>query len=301
MNAALAATTGALLVAGVLLLVIGLIPREQAETQASKETLGQRWARLSRRPPGPRGRRRDRLLLLALAVGLVGYLATGWLLLIPLAPLLVLGIPYLLGEPPNREIELLGALDRWVRSLAATLPIGQSIVDAIRGSVRTAPELLAPELRQVVTRLDQRWSTADALTEFADRLHSPDADAVLAALTLAAHRGGTGATLTLNELSDSISDRLKALRDIESERAKPRVVVRQVTVISVLVLGAALLTGGEFFAPYRTPLGQLILAALLAAYVAALVAMRRMTAPVRRERILQAGRRPTEAARGGGA
>lgn len=294
MNAALAAAVGALLAAGILMLVHGLIPRPVAETSSSRENLAQRWARLSRRPPGPRGRRRDRLLLIALGAGLIGYLATGWLLLIPLAPLLVLGIPYLLGDPPNREVELLGALDRWVRSLAATLPIGQSIVDAIRGSVRTAPELLVPHLRHLVGRLDQRWSTRDALTELADRLHSPDADAVLAALTLAAHRGGTGATLTLNELSDSISERLKALRDIESERAKPRVVVRQVTVISALVLGGALLTGGEFFAPYRTPLGQLILAVLLAAYVAALVAMRRMTAPVRRERILTSGQRAAD-------
>lgn len=299
MTAALAACAGALLALGVMLLVHGMIPRAIPPRRAGSATLAQRWARISRRPAGPRGRRRDRLLLISLGIGLVGYLATGWVLLIALAPVLALGIPYLLGDPPNREVELLGALDRWVRSLAATLPIGHSIVDAIRGSVRTAPELLAPDLRRVVTRLDQRWSIRDALTEFADRLDSPDADAVLAALTLAAHRGGTGATLTLNELSDSIGDRLKALRDIESERAKPRVVVRQVTVISVLVLGAALLAGGEFFAPYRTGLGQLILAGLLTIYLAALVAMRRMTAPVRRERILQTADGPPEHLTGG--
>ncbi|NNG20476.1 hypothetical protein HJ590_13055 [Naumannella sp. ID2617S] len=295
MSTAIAAVVGALVLGGLVLVVRGALPRPVplgtgAEHRSERITVAERWARISRRPPGVRGRRRDRALLIALVFGLVGYLATGWLLLIPAAPLLTVGIPYLLGTPPNREVELLGALDRWVRGLAATLPVGHSIADAIRRSVRTAPDPLADELRQVVVRMDQRWTTRDALAEMADRLGSPDADTVLAALALAAHRGGTGATLTLTELSNSISDRLKALRDIESERAKPRVVVRQVTVISVVVLTIALLAGGEFFAPYRTWFGQLLLSALVAGYVAALVAMRRMTAPPRRARILQRDR-----------
>lgn len=130
-------------------------------------------------------------------------------------------------------------------------------------------------------------SSAQALLGLADELDSPDADAVIASLILAADRGGTGATATLAALADTIADRLKAMREIEAERAKPRIVVRQVTGITVVVLALAFLFGREFFAPYGTPLGQAILAALLASYVASLAFLRRLTLPRRRERILR--------------
>lgn len=288
MNVLLAGASGMALLGGVWLLWLGL-RRTQAPPgpTPTRRTAFGTWARLTRRPQGPRGRRRDRLVVIGLGAGLVGYLVTGWALLLPLVPVAFVGVPYLLGDPPNREVELLSGLDRWVRGMSATLQTGQSVNDALRSSARNAPALLSDEVRLLVARLEQRWPVREALLAMADALDSPDADAVLAALALAAHRGGTGATSTLNALTESIQDRLKALRDIEAERAKPRVVVRQVTIISLAVLGAALVAGGSFFAPYRSGIGQIILAGLLTAYVLSLLVMRRVTAPPRRQRILQ--------------
>lgn len=286
-SAFLAAGCGVLVVGGAVALVRGLRRTPAREMRRSPESPDDVWARLTRRPPGPRGRRRDRLLLIGLAVGVVAYLATGWALLLPLVPVTFVLVPYLLGDPPNAEVEMLSSVDRWVRQMSATLQIGQSIADALRTSALNPPPLLADGVRRLAARLENRWSIQDGLQALADELDTPDADAVLAALSLAAHRGGTGATATLHALSDSVQDRLRALRDIEAERAKPRVVVRQVTVISLTVLGAALLLGGEFFAPYRSGIGQLILVLLIAVYLGSLLGMRRMTAPPRRERILQ--------------
>lgn len=255
---------------------------------------GARWVRAPR-PGQARSRRRWSSLTRAqrwqlvggLVAGLAAYLITGWVIMLVLAPAAVLGVPILLGAPENRDIVLLEALDRWVRSLASTIPTGKSIVDAIRVSRRNAPATLANGIDLVVARLDDRWTTREALLAFADDLDSPDADAVVAALILAAHRGGTGATATLDALSESIQDRLKAMREIESERAKPRVVVRQVTLITLVVLGVALLLGRHYFAPYRTPVGQVLLAVLMGFYVGSLLMLRRMTRPRARERILQ--------------
>ena len=81
------------------------------------------------------------------------------------------------------------ALDRWVRSLAATLATGKSVTDAIRVSRRTAPPLIADEIGTLVVRLNNRWETDDALRRFADELDSADADGVVAALMLAADAG----------------------------------------------------------------------------------------------------------------
>ena len=135
------------------------------------------------------------------------------------------------------------------------------------------------------------WNSGpdEVLLALADSLDSADADAVVASLVLAVRRGGTGATVTLSALADSLQDRLRALREIESERAKPRIVVRQVTIITSVVMGAAMLLGRDFFAPYSTPLGQVILAALIAAYAGSIAMLRRMTVPRRRARILGAG------------
>lgn len=282
MTAALAPVLGALLAVGVVLVVAGLRPREQ------------------RVEPARAGRRRDwvaraqamvRRHGLALGLGVVGGMAltafTGLVVMLVAVPCAAVGLPMLLSAPANRDIELLQALDKWVRGLAAMLPTGRSVVDSIRASVRNAPEPLARSLVVLVARLDDRWTASEALRAMADELDSPDADAVLAALSLAAARGGTGATATLNGLADSIQERLKAQREIEAERAKPRIVVRQVTIVTLSVLTMALLFGRGFFEPYGSPVGQLILTVLLAAYVASLVVLRRMTTPRRRDRILR--------------
>lgn len=291
MNALLAGASGMAILAGLWALWLGLRRTQVSPGRtAPHRTVFETWAWLTHRPPGKRGRTRDQLLGLGLGAGVMGYLITGWALLLPVAPLAFVGVPYLLGDPPNREVELLSGLDRWVRGMSATLQTGQSVTDALRSSARNAPALLVHDVRLLVARLEQRWPVREALLAMADSLDSPDADAVLAALALAAHRGGTGATSTLNALTESIQDRLKALREIETERAKPRVVVRQVTIISLAVLGAALVVGGDFFAPYRSGIGQIILAGLLTAYVLSLLVMRRLTAPPRRQRILQGTR-----------
>jgi len=96
------------------------------------------------------------ILLGSLITGFVVAMVTGWLILIIILPALALGLPYLLILPKQRDIELLEALDRWVRSLAATLATGKSITDAIRISRRTAPPLIADEISLLVARLNNR-------------------------------------------------------------------------------------------------------------------------------------------------
>lgn len=281
MGALLAGLVGVLVLGGALMIGYGLVT-PQADRPAGET------GRLSARARRLRAwvlRQRWRAGVAA-AAGVLTYALTGWPVLLVVVPLAVVGLPWLLEAPRQDDIVVLEALDRWVRTLAATIPTGRSITDAIRVSRRQAPALLAPHLERMLRRIDQRWHVRDALRAMADDLASPDADAVLASLMLAAERGGTGATATLHALADSIQDRLKALREIEAERAKPRVVVRQVTLISLVVLGLALLLVRDFFRPYSTPTGQLILAVLLAAYVGALVMLRRLTTPQPRERIL---------------
>ena len=218
---------------------------------------------------------------------------TGWAMVIVVAPLLALGLPYLLVLPKARDVELLEALDRWVRALVASMSTGRSVTDAIRMSRRTAPPVLAAEVGRLVVRLNNRWDTQDALHGFADALDSPDADGVVAALILAARRGANGASQTLDALADSIQDQLKGRRLIETERAKPYVVVRQVTIITLVTLAGMFVLSPSFFAGYATPLGQLILSVLVVAYLGSLVLLRRRAQQPPRERLLVGARSMT--------
>jgi tight adherence protein B len=281
----LAITAGLLVTAGLLGIVYGMRRRTRV-AGARRQSLGQLWAKITRRPAGQAGRRRDMILLGSVIMGCVIAMFIGWLILIVVLPALALGLPYLLILPKPRDIELLEALDRWVRSLAAALATGKSITDAIRISRRTAPPLIADEISLLVARLHNRWETRDALMRFADAIDSPDADGVVAALILASSRGANGASVTLQALADSIQAQLKGRRAVEVERSKPYVVVRQVTIISLSTLALVFVGSPAFFAPYRTPLGQALLSVLLISYVGSLILMRRKAQQPARPRIL---------------
>lgn len=249
--------------------------------------------------PGPVTRLRHRwqdlprvwrlMWVVAVCAGLVAFLVTGWVVLLVIVPAAILGLPWLLAAPTNHELIMLQALDQWVRLLATSLLTGKSVPDAIRATRHQAPEALAAPVQMVVSRLDGRWSTTDALRAMADDLDSVDADAVIAALMLASQRGGTGTSETLHALAEATQERLRAMREVEAERSKPRIVVRQVTMITVAVLGFSMVVGHQFFAPYGTAVGQVVLAALLAAYIGALVVLRQRTLSRRRDRILTGG------------
>ena len=222
----------------------------------------------------------------SVVAGLVVAASTGWVVAIVVAPLLALGLPYLLTIPAARDIQLLEALDRWVRGLAATLSTGRSVTDSIRMSRRTAPPIIADQVAMLTSRLDNRWDTRQALQRFADDLDSADADPVVAALMLAADRGAVGASTTLRELAESIQDQLKGRRLIETERSKPYVVVRQVTVITMITLIGVFVLSPGFFAAYRTPVGQVVLSVLIVCYIASLILLRRRAKQPPRDRIL---------------
>lgn len=276
MNAFFAAGCGALFITGVMAIIVGwrrpprLEPRRRRAPQLPRRSIlfGSAWIVAG---------------LGAGAVTGIGVLAVG-------VPLAAAVLRYLLSAPNHRELQVLEALDRWVRTLVALLPTGRSIADAVRVSARQAPPAIAAPLRLAVARLDDRWSTAQALTAMAADLDNPDADAVLAALTLSARRGGSGAGATLQALADTLQERLVAVREIDAERSRPRAVVRQVTAITVVLIGGALLLGGDFMRPYASGIGQVVLTALVSAYLGSLLLLRRLTLPRQRQRILREGR-----------
>ncbi|WP_107706229.1 type II secretion system F family protein [Nocardioides allogilvus] len=240
--------------------------------------------RLTALPPRPWGRSRHfnlpartRMLLLAgIGLGLLGWLITGWVLSLVIAPVAVIGLPTLLSAPPAAaQIARLEAMEEWTRSLAGVLTVGIGLEQALAATLRSTPAPINVEVTRLVARLRARWDTETALRTFADELDDATGDLVAANLILGARRRGAGLASVLEGLAESVAADVRARRQVEADRAKPRSTARWVTLISASVL-IVLALSGSYVEPYRSPVGQVILAVLLSAYVATLVWMKRM-------------------------
>lgn len=258
------ALAGALVVGGLIALVVGLRPSPIVE-----------------RPSRPRKARtvtrQTRMLLLGgLAAGIVAFLVTGWVLALVIVPVAFVGLPILLSSSSAAQrIERLEAMEEWTRSLSGVLTVGVGLEQALVATLRSTPAAIAPEVTRLVARLRARWVTEDALRAFADELDDATGDLVAANLILGSRRRGAGLASVLEGLAESVAADVRARRQVEADRAKPRATARWVTLISVGVL-VILAVSGTYVEPYQSALGQVILVSLLAMYVATLVWMKRM-------------------------
>jgi Flp pilus assembly protein TadB len=216
------------------------------------------------------------LVLAGLGLGVLGWVVTGWVLALVIAPAATLGLPILLAAPPAAtRINRLEAMEEWTRSLAGVLTVGIGLEQALVATLRSTPAPINSEVTRLVIRLRARWDTETALRAFADELDDATGDLIAANLILAARRRGAGLSSVLEGLAESVAADVRARRQVEADRAKPRSTARWVTAISASVL-VVLALSGSYVKPYGSALGQVILVVLLAAYVATLVWMRRM-------------------------
>ena len=262
---------GAALVAGVIGLIVSLRPRpvDPAATPRRRTGLFTRATRADKRT--------KILALVGLVGGLVAYLITGWVVALILGPIAGIGLPVLLSAgDPMASIKKLEALEEWTRTLAGVLTVGVGLEEALRMSLRSAPDEIRPEVTALVARLRARWSTEEALRAFGEDLNDATGDVVAASLILGANRRGSGLASVLDSLAQSVADDVRARREIEAERAKPRATARWVTIITAGVLVVLAFTG-DYITPYTSPLGQLLITAYLAAYVGLLLLMRKMS------------------------
>jgi len=263
----LVAVAGAMVAGGLVLLVAGLVPHPVSAARPPRGATSRRL-RMSRR---------TRLLLATgLVAGLVVALTTGWVIAVPVLPLALAGVPALLAAPPGqRDVQRLEAMQEWVRAVAGTLGAGIGLEQALQRSLRSTPDVIKPEVTRLAQRLRARWATEDALRAFADDLDDGTGDLIAAYLLAGARRRGAGLATVLEALAEDVGDDVRARREIEADRAKPRGNARIITAITLAVL-VLLTVSGSYIAPYGTPVGQVLVGLYLALYVSMLLWLRKM-------------------------
>lgn len=224
------------------------------------------------------------------AVGLAVWVVSGW----PVAGIAVAAagvwLPWLLGSARVAQDRLatVEALEAWCRRMSDTLTGGGAIglAQAIVTTSTRVDDPIAPAVTALARTLQSdRGDPARALRDFADAVDDRVGDAIAAALMLALHQQSVGVADVLRQLADGVARDVRARRDIEASRAESRQSIRMLLVIQagLLVLLAMV---PSFAAPFGTPVGQIVMASLLAATAGLLVWMRRLSLGRRPPRFL---------------
>lgn len=233
---------------------------------------------------------RLRRLLAGLAVGLVVLVVTRWVVLAVVGGLLVAFWDRILGgaKEERRAIVRAEGLAAWIESLRDTVAGAVGMEQAIPATAANAAASIRPALNLLVDRLRVREPLPDALALFADDLDDASADLVVAALILNARLRGPGLRDVLSALAESARDELDVRRRVEGSRRSTRRSVQIVVGVITVVAAGLVLLNRSYVAPYRTTVGQMVLAVVIALFALSILWLRRLSGVPEAKRFLVA-------------
>lgn len=236
-------------------------------------------------------------LPVAIVVGVVALVVTRWPVAAVAAGALVIAWPALMGgaRAERRAAERLEALAMWTESLRDTIAGAVGLEQAIIATSRAAPAPIATELQTLSERLRVRMPLTQALHRLADELDDASADLLVAALLLNSRLRGPGLRQVLTSLSESARAELEMRGRVMASRSATRRSVQIVVGVTVLFVLGLVLFNPEYVAPYRSPLGQVVLLIVIAFFAAGFLWLRRLSNYDVPERFLHAGGTPAAA------
>lgn len=233
-----------------------------------------------------------RTWIIAACVGFVVWLVTGWPA-VALIIMLAAGVaPRLFGGRSERKqwIAKTQAIAAWTEMLRDTMAAADGVEEAIAATVPIAPSAIRSEVAMLDARRRSEQPLSEALAMFGAELDHPSADLVVASLAAAAQGEGSDFVAVLTRLSAMTRDEVRMRLRVEASRAKVHTASLIIVSVIGISLGFMLLLSREYFEPYGSLGGQIVL--LLAASVMAsgLLLMTRMSRIQMPERFSPRGR-----------
>lgn len=284
----LAAIAFLLLGGGVALAITYLVGTTKPVGPASALTL---WLRGFWQGPGRSATERrthQTLLVAAVCAGALTWIFTGW----PIGGLVIMiaipGLPWLFSSATaeKKAIARLAALESWTRRVSDYVRNGIGLQAAIIATSRTAPPLIAPEIRTLAARLQAGADPVASLRAFAEDLDDYSCDEVVAPLILQLADAGEGLHVALTDIAHALAEEVNARAMVDSERSTARFTVRFLTgaTIALLIFGAF---NVSYARPYQSLLGQLVLVFLGGTYIGLMLWIRSLSLPPKLPRLLR--------------
>ena len=204
----------------------------------------------------------------AVAAGVLVAVLTRWPVAAAAAAGLVACWPWLVGvdAAERAAIGRLEELATWTESLRDTIAGAVGLEQAIPATVDAAGPRIRAQLARLRGRLEARLPLVFALYALADDLADPSADLVVAALVLNAGLRGPGLQATLGALAGSARAELDMRRRVEAGRRGIRQGARIVVGVTVGFVAVLVAFNRDYLAPYGSPVGQLVLAAVVGVF-----------------------------------
>jgi Flp pilus assembly protein TadB len=265
-------------IGGAVALIVGLVGTTKPPADAGGDFVTRFWNGTGRTAAE---RRNHRILLVAgLVAGILAYVITK----LPIAGILVAiavpGAPWLfsVGNAERDRINQIEAIGEWARRLKDISAVGTGLQQAIVASSATAPHAIAGEVRDLAVRLQAGLDAHEALMLFADAIGDPIGDQVVAALILHLSDRGDRLGEVLLSIAAAAQADVATRREIDAKRTQSRFGVRFLTITTLLALAYGIVRP-SYMQPYRSLLGQFIMAVLSGLFLVVLLWVRRMSQP----------------------
>lgn len=160
--------------------------------------------------------------------------------------------------------------------MRSALQAGHGLVGSFTIIADEFPEPIASEFREVAEEVRLGLPMRDALLHLTERIDNPDTPLLAVGLLVATDVGGNLAEV-LENISYTIRERFKLLRDMRVMTAQGRLSAMVLTILPFLLAGVLFTVSPEYMNPVLTePLGHWMIAYVFSSVIAGHLVMRRL-------------------------
>jgi tight adherence protein B len=161
--------------------------------------------------------------ILAMGLGLLGYLTNGWFALVVFAAIGAFGPRlWVMKRQADRLKKFNDQLLDMLALVANSLKVGYGITQAIETAARELPRPMSDELHRLVRDINLGVNPETALTNFMLRVHSYDLELIVTSILIQRKTGGNLAEV-LENISHTIRERIEVHGEIRTLTAEGRI------------------------------------------------------------------------------